>query len=183
MLACRASIHKPDTNPARFPFSSISVQPDSCSAQSPFSLLPDRFVLQGFSCTPCTARPVLSPAQPSPQPCPCYCKIYLCHFPLLLPGNPESFLFLPLPYPPRWAIKMPRKHVRPRGISTSPILLYFLCAVSCAQSLPVMAAAAADTAPPAALLLPASSLRLPPAPGSSPALPARTPIRGIRCSP
>ena len=192
MLACRASIHKPDTNPARFSFSSISVQPDSCSArypfslipvqlnpcsaQSPFSLLPDRFVLQGFSCTPCTARPVLSPAQPSPQPCP-------CHVPLLLPGNPESFLFLPLPYPPRWAIKIPRKHVRSRGIPTFPILLYFLCAVSCAQSLPVIADAAADTVSPAVLLLPASSPRLPPAPGSSPALPARTPIRGIRCSP
>ena len=105
------------------------------------------------------------------------------HFPLLLPGNPESFLFLPLPYPPRWAIKIPRKHVRSRGIPTFPILLYFLCAVSCAQSLSVIAAAAADTVSTAVLLLPASSPRLPPVPGSSPALPARIPIRGIHCSP
>ena len=40
MLACRASIHKPDTNPARFPFSLIPVQLNSCSAQSLFSSIP-----------------------------------------------------------------------------------------------------------------------------------------------
>ena len=40
MLACRASIHKPDTNPARFPFSLIPVQLNPCSAQSLFSSIP-----------------------------------------------------------------------------------------------------------------------------------------------